>query len=317
MIASFTLWLQAAVIFIVAVYVLAGVLLFVYQRRLMYFPETQRIPPGIARLTGIEEVRLTTPDGEILIAWYGKAAPGKPVLLYFHGNAGGLRRRADRIRRFQMAGLGIFILAYRGYSGSTGRPSERANVADALLAYEVLRQRGVPASEIAVYGESLGTGVATQLAAARPAAALILDAPYTSLAAVAQRLFPVFPVRPFLRDSYRSERYIKAVRAPILILHGARDLLVPAAQGRALFGLAPEPKEIAIFPHGGHWDLYNHGALSRVLAFLEKYLPRTPESAEMTGPLPDASIFKQTFYPGVSAAGVSSPALDVKRQGVG
>jgi fermentation-respiration switch protein FrsA (DUF1100 family) len=263
----------------------------------VYFPETQRIPPGIARLTGIQEVKLAAPGGETLIAWYGEAAPGKPTLLYFHGNAGGLRRRADRIRRFQMAGLGIFILAYRGYSGSTGKPSERANVADALLAYEALRQRGVPDSAIAVYGESLGTGVSTQLAAARPVAALILDAPYTSLPAVAQRLFPMFPIRPFLLDRYRNERYIKAVRAPILILHGARDLLVPAAQGRALFGLAPEPKEIAIFPHGGHWDLYNHGALSRMLAFLEKYLPRTPESAEMTGPPPDGAISSRPFTP--------------------
>ena len=148
---------------------------------------------------------LKTPDGARLVAWYGKAKPGQPTLLYFHGNAGSLAVRAERIRRFMDEGWGVYMMTYRGYGGSTGSPSETANVADARLAYGALVQEGVDPASIILYGESLGTGVAVRLATERPAGGLILDAPYTSIVEVAAQAYPFLPVRYFLKDRYEIE----------------------------------------------------------------------------------------------------------------
>jgi fermentation-respiration switch protein FrsA (DUF1100 family) len=254
-----------------AIYALAAASLYVMQRRLIYVPDPARHAPAEAGLADVREIQLATPDGERLIAWRAQAAPGQPTLLYFHGNAGNLFGRADRIQRFSQAGLGVFMLSYRGYSGSTGKPSERANVADAVLAYEHLRGEGVAVGDIVAYGESLGSGVAVQLAASRPVGALILDAPYTSLVDIGKSLYPSMPVDLFIADRYESKRRIQSVKAPILFLHGTRDDTIPIGFGKALFEAAPEPKEMAILTGAGHSDIFLFGALSRITDFLAKY----------------------------------------------
>ena len=257
---------------IAALYVIAAGSLYVFQRRLIYVPYPERVTPAEVGLDGVREVVLEAPDGARLIAWYAAAAPGRPTLLYFHGNAGGLATRADRISRFAGAGYGVFMPAYRGYSGSTGSPSEAAINADARLAYEYLRKGGVAERAIVLYGESLGSGVAVRLASERDVGAVILDAPYTSLPDVAKMLYPIMPVRTFMVDRYDSRKHIAAVRAPILILHGTNDTVIPLALGRALFEAAPEPKEMAVFQGAGHSDIYAHGAWPRLEAFLGAHL---------------------------------------------
>jgi uncharacterized protein len=239
----------------------AAVVLAAYlgQRRLMYFPDPQRVKPAEEDLASVSEQVLKTPDGARLVAWYGKAKPGQPTILYFHGNAGGLADRAPRMHRFMDEGWGVYIVAYRGYAGSTGSPTETANVADARLAYGALVQEGVDPASIVIYGESLGTGVAVRLATERPAAGLILDAPYTSITEVAAGAYPYLPVRFLLKDRYESKRYIAQVHIPLLILHGERDGVIPVAMGRALFALANEPKTLATFPNAGHTDIYLDG----------------------------------------------------------
>jgi uncharacterized protein len=236
----------------------AAVLLAAYfgQRRLMYFPDPERVAPADAGLIGVVERIIETPDGKRLVAWYGRAKPGEPTLLYFHGNAGGLAVRANRIQRFMDEGWGVFMLAYRGYSGSTGSPTEAANVADAGVAYDALVRAGVAPASIILYGESLGTGVAARLATERPAAGLILDAPYTSIVDVAAQAYPFLPVRYLLQDRYETVTHIGKVHMPLLILHGERDRVIPVAMGRELFRLANEPKRLAIFPNAAHSDIY-------------------------------------------------------------
>lgn len=242
------------------------------QRRLMYFPDTERTPPSKVGLAGVTERVIETPDGERVIAWYGKAAPGKPTLLYFHGNGGSLADRAPRIARFMNEGWGVYMMTYRGYGGSSGSPSEAANVADARLAYHALVNEGVPPSSIIAYGESLGSGIAVRIAAELPVAGIILDAPYTSIVDLAARAYPFVPVRLFLTDRYQSRRYIGAIKAPLLILHGARDGVIPVEMGRKLARLAPEPKRLVVFPNGHHSDLYINGnnALDAVRAWVSE-----------------------------------------------
>jgi fermentation-respiration switch protein FrsA (DUF1100 family) len=253
-----SIWIKIA-IGAAAVYALAGVVGYLAQRKLMYFPDRARTLPAEAGLAGVEERTIETPDGERVVAWYGRARPGKPTLLYFHGNGGSLLARTSRVARFMDEGWGVYMMTYRGYGGSTGSPSETANVADARLAYAALVQEGVLPRSIIAYGESLGSGIAARIAAELPLAGVILDAPYTSIVDVAAQAYPFLPVRSFLIDRYETTRYIGSIKAPLLILHGARDGVIPVAMGRELARLAPEPKRLAIFPDGHHSDLYVNG----------------------------------------------------------
>src|SRR5262249_22237447 len=174
---SFLVKFVVGVLCVYAIVVLAA---YFGQRRLMYFPDRARVSPAQAGLANVEERQLRTPDGARIVAWYGKAKPGQPTLLYFHGNGGGLVDRAPRIERFMGEGWGVYMMAYRSYSGSSGSPSETANVADARLAYGALVLEGVPANRIILYGESIGSGVAARVAAERPAQGLVFDAAFPS-----------------------------------------------------------------------------------------------------------------------------------------
>ena len=242
-----------------AAYVCIALAAYFGQRSLIYFPDRARASPAEEGLANVEERVLKTPDGERIIAWYGKARPGRPTILYFHGNAGNLADRAERVRRFMDQGWGVYMMAYRGYGGSTGAPSEAANVADARLAHGALVEEGVAPGAIIIYGESLGTGVAARLATERPAAGVVLEAPFTSVADIGAGAYPFLPVRLLLKDRYETSAYLPQVRMPLLILHGERDQVIPVAMGRALFRLANDPKQIAIFPRGEHSDIYING----------------------------------------------------------
>jgi len=252
-----------------SVYAFVAVAAFIAQRKLMYFPDRTRVSPASFALAGVEERVLKTPDGATLIAWFGPAPAGRPTLLYFHGNAGNLANRSERVRRYVARGLGVFMLSYRGYSGSTGRPSERANVADAKLAYEALIAEGVAADDIILYGESLGSGVAVQLAAEKPVGGIILDAPYTSIVDVAADAYPFFPVRPFLFDRYETLRYLPKIDAPLLVIHGEEDEVIPVAMGRAVYAAANGPKEIVTFPGAGHSDHHLYGSGEEVFRWID------------------------------------------------
>lgn len=256
----------------VALYVLIVAAAWLGQRHLMYVPDSTRVLPAAAGLVQVRELMLEAADGARLVAWRADADRGKPTILYLHGNAGNLAGRADRFARYQALGYGLLMMSWRGYSGSTGRPSEANNVADARLAYDRLRAEGVLPADIVVFGESLGSGVAIQLAGERSVAALVLDAPYTSIVDVALLTYPYLPVRPLLLDRYESDRHIGKVRAPLLVLHGERDAVIPVRMGRAIHDLASEPKKLALFPDGGHVDLDDYGAVGVVDAWLDEAL---------------------------------------------
>ncbi len=252
-----------------ALYALVAFAAFLFQRRLTYFPDPQRTLPVSFNLAGVEERVVATPDGEQLVTWFAPAAAGRPTILYYHGNAGNLANRSERVRRLVARGYGVLFMSYRGYSGSTGSPSEAANIADAKLAYDVLRKAGVAADDIIVYGESLGTGVAVQVAAEKQVGGLVLDAPYTSIVDVAEVSYPYLPVRPFMFDRYETMQYLPRVTAPLLVLHGERDRVVPVAMGKAVYAAAHAPKEIATFPGAGHSDHHLHGSYEELFRWIE------------------------------------------------
>jgi uncharacterized protein len=233
---------------------------YIGQRRLLYFPDRVRTQPAAVGLPTVTEHEIKAPDGTYVIAWWGRAKPGQPTLLYFHGNAQSLAARQPRIERALAEGWGIMMMTYRGFGGSTGSPTEADNVADAARTFAFLTSQGVRPADIILYGESLGTGVATQLAVQQPGIrGLILDAPFTSTVDVGKLRFPFLPVEWGMRDRYETKRYIGQVKVPVYIMHGARDGIVPVEMGREIARLANEPKRYVEFPNGGHIDLYING----------------------------------------------------------
>jgi uncharacterized protein len=250
-------------------YVLLLAVLYFGQRRFMYLPDRTRVAPAATGLKGVSEVMLVAHDGVQLVTWWSPPPhPQAPVILYFHGNAAGLADRAPRIGAYQAAGYGVLMLAYRSYAGSGGAPNATDNVADALAAHDALVQRGIDPARIVAYGESLGTHMATRVALQRRVGALVLDAPYTSVVDVAAQRFFFLPVRPFVHDRYETAAIIGGLKVPLLVLHGARDQVIPVAMGRKIAELAPEPKRYVEFAGGQHSDLYNHGAMVVIQTFL-------------------------------------------------
>lgn len=241
--------------FALTFYVGLVALLYFAQRTIQYFPERFRTAPAAAGLPEAEEVMLDTPDGERVIVWHVPPRSGdKPVFLYLHGNGASLRWRAERFRELTADGSGLVALSYRGYGGSSGAPTEVGLIDDALAAYAFAVAR-YPAERIVLWGESLGSGVAVALAAEKPVARVVLQSPFTSAADIAARRYWFVPVRQLMKDQYRSDLRIGKVTAPVLVLHGDRDDVVPMALGERLYELITAPKRFVRFPGGGHNDL--------------------------------------------------------------
>src|SRR5262245_34198640 len=246
-------------------------LMYLAQRALMYFPETLRTTPAAAGLPGAEEVLLDTADGERVIVWTIPPGEGRPVVLYLHGNGGALRYRVDRFRALTADGTGLVALSYRGYAGSSGKPSEAGLIEDAYAAHAFALTR-YPAAKIVVWGESLGSGVAVALASARSVWRLVLEAPFASTLEIAAAAYPFVPVSLLMKDQFRSDLRIERVTAPVLILHGARDTIVPIESGERLYALIKSPKRFVRFANGGHEDLPAHGAVEAARNFLAEQI---------------------------------------------
>jgi uncharacterized protein len=242
-------------------------LMYVAQRSLMYLPERQRVAPSAAGFPEAEEVVLDTADGERVIVWHVPPREGRPVVIYFHGNGGSLRYRVGRFRALTAGGLGLVALSYRGYGGSSGSPSEQGLIADGEAAYRFAAAR-YSAEQIAFWGESLGSGVAIAIAATHRVARIVLESPFTSAADVGARVYWFLPVRLLIKDPFRSDLRIAKVTAPLLVMHGEHDAVVPISLGQRLFALANEPKQFVRFADGNHNDLDRFGALATARTFL-------------------------------------------------
>ena len=250
-------------------------LLYLLQRRLIYRPDRpERSRPVLGPLAelGVREIALATADGLELFSWYRPPPANAPVILYCHGNGGHIGYRAERLARFVEAGYGALMLEYRGYGGNPGRPTEQGLYADGAAALAFLGREGIARERIVVYGESLGGAVAVRLALACRPAALVLECPFTSLVDIGRLRFPFVPVRLLLRDRFELISAIGEVTAPVLVLHGERDGIVPVAYGRAVLAAAGEPKEGWFAPQARHMNLADFGGIEAVFDFLSRRL---------------------------------------------
>jgi uncharacterized protein len=254
---------------LVSVGYLGGLVVLSFAQRAFIFPipQTVRTTPEAAGFPEAEEHFLTTADGERVIVWHVPAKPGHAVVIYFPGNGDFLAGSAGRFRDITSDGTGLVALSYRGYAGSSGRPSEQGLLWDAATAYAFTAAR-YSADRIVLWGFSLGSGVAVALAADQSVGKIILEAPYTSIADVAASVFRIAPVRWLIRDQFRSDQRIARVAAPLLIMHGARDPTISISFGERLFAIAHQPKHFVRFPEGGHDDLDIYGAIETVRQFI-------------------------------------------------
>lgn len=241
----------------------------VLQRDLLFRPSGLPASPAAAAVPEMRPVAVRTADALEIVGWYAPPpSPGRPVVVLYHGNAGHLGMRAFKARAFLDAGFGVWLAGYRGYGGNPGSPSEEGLYADARAALDHLAAGGIGGERVVLYGESLGTGVAVQMATERPVGAVVLEAPYTTIPDVAAGIYPFAPVHLLARDRFDSIAKISRIGAPLLVLHGERDRVVPIDLGRRLFEAAVSPKRGVFLPQPGHNDLYDWGALEHVLGFL-------------------------------------------------
>lgn len=264
--------LRFALLLAATVYVAIAIYMYLQQRSLQYFPSNSGLSPADAGLSGVSEETIATPDGERIVAWYAKAAEGMPTVLFFHGNGGEISGRPERLDYYLSQGFGALFVSYRGYGKSSGSISEKGFITDALAAYDWLLAHGVGPQQIAMVGESLGTGVAVQLAAQRNVGALALEAPFTSAADVASSIYWWLPVGLLMKDTFHSRDHIAHVRVPMLIQHGDADQTIPVDHGRRVFGMANEPKELVILPGEGHGVIGSPDVWAREIDFFRRVL---------------------------------------------
>ncbi|TDR93378.1 alpha/beta hydrolase [Enterovirga rhinocerotis] len=247
-------------------YLALVLVVYLSQSSYLYPSASEPVPPGAAEKAGFEAVAIETEDGIRIHGWWKPPQPGRALILYFHGNGGNLLNRAERARMLTEEGRGLLLVSYRGYSGAGGTPSEEGLRRDALAAYRFLSS--YDPARIVVYGESLGSGVGVRLASERRVGGVILDAPFTSVPDVARRVFWYLPVDLLARDRYRSIDRIGAIGAPLLILHGEEDGLIPVALGERLFAAAKEPKRFVALPGVDHVGVLEEGGLPHARALL-------------------------------------------------
>jgi len=246
-------------------YIMAAGFMYVNQRNFVFVPTGELASPAEKGLEGVSVETVKMADGTDVTVWRVAATQeGAPTVLYLHGNSRNVSARWKRFKQILDSGFGLYAPSYRGYAGSGGSPSEAALIADALEHFDRAAQAG---TSIILHGESLGTGVATAVAAARPEAdLLVLEAPYTALVDIAFEQYPWLPVGLLMKDPMPTRQRITQVAAPVLIVHGTADRIVPVEHGKRLYGFAREPKELAIFEGVDHGDLWKNGLWEKVLA---------------------------------------------------
>jgi len=218
----------------------------------------------------IEKVNIKTSDDINLLGWFHiKNLENYKTVIYFHGNAGKLENRIYKLNHFEDLNVNFLIIAWRGFSGNEGKPSENNLYTDGISGIEWLKKKGVTEKDIIIYGESLGTGIATEIAQNKNFAGLILETPFTSMVEAAKNFYPYIPVGLLLKDKYKNQEKIKNINIPVLVMHGEADQIVPFWMGKKIFDLANNPKYSYFTEYDDHMMEYDSKLVSALNDFLK------------------------------------------------
>ena len=265
-------YFTTSILALVSFYVLLLIILFFFQGSLLYHPSVNNYLKDKAanEPTEIEKVKITTRDNIDLVAWfYNKNIDQLKTILFFHGNAGSLENRTYKLNHFKDLKVNFLIIAWRGFSGNKGQPNEINLYKDAESAIKWLKMKGINEKNIILYGESLGTGVAVEVAQNKKYAGVILESPFTSMVNLGKKYYPFFPVRFLLKDKFESYKKINKISVPILIMHGEVDKIVPYAMGKKMYELANEPKFFYSQEYGDHMIEYDEKLLLALKKFIQ------------------------------------------------
>ena len=252
-------------------YLILIISLFIFQRSFLYFPEKGKIDSSYFLNTELEEISFSTSDELILKSWVKKPeSEDEFTILIFHGNGGHVGHRVSKFETFIEKGYGLFFLEYRGYADNPGKPSEKGLYNDALAAIKFLSEKNIKSNKIILYGESLGCGIAVKLSTEFEFAATILEAPFTSINDVAQKLYWYLPAKWLVLDRYNIIDIVNKIKSPLLILHGEKDRIIDINFGKKVFKAANQPKESLFVPHAGHNNLFEFDVQKKILFFLKK-----------------------------------------------
>ena len=238
-----------------------------FQRNLLYHP-TENNYFGDELLVSIEKVKIKTKDNIELLSWYhSKNINDYKTILFLHGNAGSLENRIHKINHFKDMDINFLLIAWRGFSGNKGKPTEQGLYEDARSAVRWLKSKGILEKNIIIYGESLGTGIATEIAQNKNFAGIILESPFTSMIDAGKTKYSYLPVKFLLKDKYESNKKIKNIKSPILIMHGKVDNLVPFYMGKKIYELANEPKYSYFSEYDDHMMEFNEELINNLKKF--------------------------------------------------
>ena len=256
------------ILIIFFIYFLVLVFLYFYQRNLLYHPNENNYSEDKISVD-IENVRIKTSDNIELLGWYHeKNLKDFKTLIFFHGNAGSLENRIHKLNHFRDMNINFLIIAWRGFSGNNGNPSEQGLYEDGKSAIDWLIKKGVSEKNLILYGESLGTGVAIHLAQNKNFAGVILETPFTSMIDAAKKFYPYIPVKLLLKDKFENYKKIKNINSPILIMHGEVDQLVPFSMGKKIYEIANEPKYSYFTKYDNHMMEYDENLVLALKSFL-------------------------------------------------
>ncbi len=262
---------MAFIKFILALIIIyAGIVVYAYlvQREMIYFPSQKTTTPAESGVPEMREISLKTRDNHSIIAWYRPPAdPGKPTMIYLHGNAGHIGQRAFIIKPYLDEGYGVLLVTYRGYSGNSGIPTQYGIANDARAAITFLQEEKQDQC-IILFGNSIGSAVAIQMATEFPISTLILQSPFSSLTDIAQYHYFYLPVSPLIKDKFDSMKSVEKIEAPVLVLLGKDDKIIPPKFGRKLYNALLYPKELIEIEGKGHNDLFEP---ELVIEFINKF----------------------------------------------
>ena len=251
------------------IYLTITFILYNSQRSLLYHP-TENNYSGDMLAVSIEKIKIKNDDNIELLAWYHEKDKEKyKTLLFLHGNAGSLENRIHKINHFNDMNVNFLIISWRGFSGNKGKPTENGLYKDAKSGVDWLKNKGIRQEDIIIYGESLGTGIATEIAQNNNFAGVILESPFTSMIAAGQSKYPIFPIKFLLKDKYESDKKIKNIKSPILIMHGEEDKIVPFWMGKKLYELANQPKYSYFPKYDDHMMEFNKDLINSINSFIK------------------------------------------------
>ena len=257
------------IIGIVVIYTSVLILLFISQRSLMYHPQENNYF-GDKLEVNIERVNITTTDNINLLGWFHKKDLKKfKTIVYFHGNAGKLENRIHKLNHFKDMDVNFLIIAWRGFSGNDGKPSEEGLYTDGNSTILWLKNLGLTEKDIILYGESLGTGVATEIAQNNNFAGLVLETPFTSMIEAAKNFYPYIPVALLLKDKYDNQNKIKNINIPVLVMHGEVDQIVPFWMGQTIYEMANQPKYSYFTKSDDHMMVYDEKLVFALKTFIK------------------------------------------------